>query len=224
MSGPRTDRERAQPGRCWLPESEPAWRLGLAGLNATARWARVLMATCALLARLLLSNYAIAQDAAISREAPIKAAFLYNFAKYTTLSEDYARTIDKSDQIVTIGIVGDSAVEPYLRKIAANKTVKGKPLLVLRFDAIETIIPCHILFIPQSVTNAQRWEVAKVLQGTNAFVVSERQGEPFQQTSFYLEDNHVRFEINLSAIEAAKIQVDSRLLALGRVVSAQEQP
>ncbi|MFV0445581.1 MAG: YfiR family protein [Planctomycetaceae bacterium] len=163
-----------------------------------------------------------AQEAMVNREAPIKAAFIYNFAKYSTLSPEYVRSIANADQTLTIGIVGNSPVEPYLRKISDRRAVNGKSISIVHFDTAASIKPCHVLFVPDSLSATEQQNIAKTMAKHSAFVVAEHSSFPgTTQAMLFVSQNRVQFELNLKAIENAKISLDSRVIGLASVLTSE---
>jgi len=151
-----------------------------------------------------------------SSEYSVKAAFIYNFAKFVEWpSEAFG---DGSAPLI-VGVLGQDPFGSALDQAIAGKTVNGRPLLIQRLTWGQDLRACHILFISQS----ERKRLAQILgslQGTNILTISEM--VPSNQQSgiinFVIDQNKVRFEINPTAAEQARLKISSRLLTLAKVV------
>ncbi len=95
-------------------------------------------------------------QARVHPEAPseyqVKAAFLYNFAKFV----EWPAAAFVDDQApFTLCIVGDDLFGSALSEIAAQKNVKGRSLAVRHLKEEAGLRACHILFVSSS--EKKRW-------------------------------------------------------------------
>lgn len=149
-------------------------------------------------------------------EYEIKAAFLYNFAKFV---EWPPSVFTDSKQPFNICVLGADPFGRSLDDAVLGKTVASHPVAVTRARLVQELPDCHILFI----AGAQRSSLSEILgrfRGKNVLIVGET--EDFASTGgtiqFVLEGNHVRFAINPDAAERAGLKISSKLLALAVVV------
>ena len=163
---------------------------------------------------------------AASREYEVKAAFLYSFATFVEWPED---AVPESGGTFIIGVLGTDPFGPLLDKIAASKTVRGKPIAVRRFATIDDYTPCHVLFVARS-ERERLPAIVERLRGAAVLVVGDGAGfaEAGATVNLVIEKNKVRFEINQAAAERAGLKVSSKLLRLARHVKdkaeAEETP
>jgi len=152
-------------------------------------------------------------------EYQIKAAFLYNFAKFVEWPAD--TFADPHDPIV-LGIVGEDPFGSVLDKIVLGKTVNGRGLMIKRLKPGPDLRKCHILFISSS-EKKHLAPILESLQGSSVLTVGET--DRFAQSggviNFILEENKVRFEINSETAARARLKISSKLLALARIVANQ---
>ena len=129
-----------------------------------------------------------------SGEYQIKAAFLYNFAKFVDWP---AEAFAGSNGKLIIGVIGDDPFGGALNQAINGKTINGRPLLVRRLRWGQDLRSCHILFISSS--ERQRLpQIIQSLRGASVLTVGDM-GQFNQQggiINFILEANKVRFEIN----------------------------
>lgn len=153
----------------------------------------------------------------LASEYQIKAAFLYNFAKFIEWPAN-AHVADA--QNFTIGILGP---DPFGQDIAviAGKLVKGKPLRVVRGLTLEELKGCQVLFIGTAAP-AELARTLGALKDKPILTVGESEGFARRGGMIHLMtvENKVRFEINAQGAEEAGLKISSHLLRLAKIVSA----
>jgi hypothetical protein len=165
---------------------------------------------------LLISTFAsgfsgLAQEAAPT-EYQIKAAFLYNFAKFV---EWPPSAFADAQSPIVIGVLGKNVFDSNLEKIIHGKTVNNRPFLFKEFHTAIEATKCHILFISAS----EKEKLPKILaslQGTSVLTVSET--DQFIASggmiNFVIEDQKIHFQINDAAAKKAGLKISSKLLSL----------
>lgn len=154
-----------------------------------------------------------AQDAAPS-EYQIKAAFLFNFAKFVQWPPEAFATTNSP---LIIGVLGENVFGDNLEKTINHKVINERPLQFKEFHSVGEATNCHILFISTS-EKAKFSKIIQGLQGTSVLTVSET-GEFIDaggMINFVLEANKIRFEINDEAAKKAGLKISSKLLSLAR--------
>ena len=99
--------------------------------------------TCVIAVLLLRTQVAKSLETQVS-EFQVKAAFLFNFAKFI---EWPAGTFADEQQPFTIGIIENNPFAIILEQTVSQKTVKGKTIVVKRCSSPEDLISCRLLFI-----------------------------------------------------------------------------
>jgi YfiR/HmsC-like len=174
---------------------------------------------CLLSALLLtvLFGYANAQQ---KLEYKVKAAFLYNFAKFVEWPG--LKKADPSLPFV-IGVLGDDPFGPELDNIQ-SKFIGGRRIAVKRFETIDNYEPCHILFVNFGEKNILK---KMLLQIKNKNVLTVGDAEGFAKTGgmigFIQKQNKIRFEINVTAAEQSDIKISSNLLKLATIVDTEKE-
>jgi hypothetical protein len=148
-------------------------------------------------------------------EYEVKAAFLFNFAKFVTWPPE---SFPAAESPVLIGVLGADPFGAALERLAAELRVQGRPLRVVRGTTVAELVRCHVLFISAS----ERDRMGQILQGLRqagsaALTVGETDG--FLGAGgiirFLVEQNKVRFEISAEAAARARLAISSKLLSLG---------
>jgi YfiR/HmsC-like len=150
-------------------------------------------------------------------EYPVKAAFLYHFLEFV----EWPRAAPLPPAKVTIGVLGQDPFGDVLDKAILGKVVAGRTLTIRRFESVETLEPCAILFISSSEM-PHLPEIVARLKGSPVLTVGEadRFAHRGGMIGFFFEDNHVRLEVNRAAAEGAGLRISSKLLGVARLVKA----
>jgi hypothetical protein len=150
-------------------------------------------------------------------ENEVKAAYLYNFAKYV---EWPASVFSRENTPLTICIVGSSPLNEVIETLA-GKNIKNRRLVIRQFSKIEDLSECHILFINSSVKTPLN-QILTSAASRSILTVSDLKG--FTAAGGAIEfvpiDGKIRFMINNRTAQLAKLQISSHLLRLA--ISATE--
>ncbi|HYH45974.1 MAG TPA: YfiR family protein [Thermoanaerobaculia bacterium] len=169
----------------------------------------------ALLALTLGAREAAAQSGSY-QEHEVKAAFLYNFAKFV---EWPAASFPDATAPLTLCIHGPDPFGPFLDRLVQGERVGRRPLVIERSRPVERLRGCHVLFVAGS-EHERYGELLDGLEGASVLTVGDRPG--FLTAGglfrFLLVDGKVRFEANLPAIERSSLTVSSKLLRVARPV------
>lgn len=150
----------------------------------------------------------------------VKAAFLYNFAKFV---EWPGESDGEGPSHLRLCVIGDDLLGEALRSIVEGRTVRGMPIVVDRPREIVTTRDCHAVYIGLEDPGLVR-EILQSLRGRPVLTVGE--GEYFTRSGgmvrFLERDNRMRFEINADETRSSSLRVSSRLLQVADVVGNEE--
>jgi hypothetical protein len=165
---------------------------------------------------LLLHGRPVQGQGSASSEHEVKAAFLFHFSQFVDWPEG---TFKEANSPIVYCTIGEDPFHGALDASLSGKAVGERALRVQHFKQVEEIRGCQILFIGESEQKRMA-SLATKLQGNPVLTVGE--SEHFIQEGgmigFLLEENKIRFEINLEAAEHAKLKLSSRLLGLAKRV------
>ena len=182
---------------------------------ASLRWRRLRgsLSVLVLLVSLTSPN-TIAQG--VANEYQVKAAFLYNFAKFVEWPDG---TFANSTSALTVCVLGKDPFGKVLDDAILGKRIAEHPAILARGKRIQDLPECQIVFVSAS-DSPQLPEILRALHGRKVLVVGET--ENFAGSGgaieFVLEANRVRFAINTDAADRAGLKVSSKLLALATIV------
>jgi hypothetical protein len=158
----------------------------------------------------------LAGRAEVVDERQVKAAFLYNFAKFVEWPSDILP--DASGEMV-LCLLGDGSLGEPLESTVAGKTVRNHRLVVRNVYNADEARQCHVLFLTSADPVAWRGILGS-LEGAPVLTVGD--GETFARRggiiAFKMEGNKVRFAINADAASRARLQISSQLLKLAAFV------
>jgi hypothetical protein len=152
-------------------------------------------------------------------EYHVKAAFLYNFAKFVEWPSD------PPNEPIVIGIIGKDPFGGALEEAIRGKTVKGRKLAAQHLKAGQDPRGCQIIFISASEQKRLRSILAD-LNGAGVLTVGDTEGfaEAGGMINLTIVDQRVHFEINPDAAQRAGMKISSKLLSLAKIVKVAEGP
>jgi len=154
-------------------------------------------------------------------EYQVKAAYIYYFTTYVDWPPD---TFSRSGDALVVGVLGEDPFGSILDDTLRGKSVGSRRLVVKRIGNIKEARECHILFISAS----ERDRLATIFKGLDgAAILTVGEVDHFAsrggQIAFRMEDKKVRFDINVTAVERARLKISAQLMKLGRIVEGTER-
>lgn len=145
-------------------------------------------------------------------EYQIKAAFLYNFAKFVKWPP---QSFPETNSPIVVGVLGKNVFGADLEKTIHDKTVNNRPFKFVEFKSSVEATNCHILFISPS----EKDNLKKIVDGlNNSSILTVSETDQFIRVggmvNFYIQENKIRFEINDEMAKKAGLTVSSKLLGL----------
>jgi YfiR/HmsC-like len=167
------------------------------------------------MASIMVSAMIIAQ-AQTPTEYQIKAAFIYNFAKFVEWPSLAGTDLNLP---IVVGILGEDPFGQDIEGVINGKTSNGRRLVIKRFSNLQSLAPCHILFVSSSQRNNLR-QVFAAVAGSDVLTVgeSDRFAESGGVIHFTMIEGKVRLIINHAAAERAGLRISAKLLSLAHVI------
>lgn len=143
----------------------------------------------------------------------VQANIIYRFTKYVNWPDE------KKGEDFVIGIVGDTPLYDELIHFTTNKTAGGRAIVVKKFSASASSYNCQILFISDEESSSIK-RIANSTSGMPTLLVSESEGVARKGSciNFVTVDDHLKLEINKTAIEKRTLDIATELLSLGVIV------
>ncbi len=157
--------------------------------------------------------------AALDLEYEIKAAFLYNFAKFV---EWPPTAFDAADAPIVFCVVGHNPFNGSLARVVSDRTANGRRIEVRHLAADDNLSGCNLIFMAESEDE----QVAQVLQKTRNEngrpVLTVGESKEFAEAGgmirLLVDQGRIRFDINVVEAERAGLRLSSQLLKLARTV------
>ena len=151
------------------------------------------------------------------REHLIKAAFVYNFAKFTQWPSG---SFAGDSAPLSICILGEDPFDGALESLAGKK-IQGHPVAIQRVATVEAGAACHLLFISGS-EEASLSTILDSLADRPVLTIADipnfaRDGGIINLKTN--KDQKVRFEINIGIAKRAGLKLSSKLLNLATIIS-----
>jgi hypothetical protein len=159
-------------------------------------------------------------DAATGYE--VKAAFLFNFAKFIEWSPG-AFAAPRSPFVVCV--LGPDPFGNILDDTLRGKTIGDRAFTVQRLKDKEDARHCHMVFVSY-LESAHLAEIVESLRGAHVLLAGESNKFAVSggTIEFTLEDNHVHLTINTDAANRSGLKFSSKLLALATIVHDEGRP
>jgi hypothetical protein len=151
-----------------------------------------------------------------SDEYRVKAAFLFHFAQLVDWPPD---TLADKDKAFTLCTIGQDSFGGDLEAALQGKSIGTNPLQIRHLKLPKEVQGCQMVFIG----NRERKQIApllNILKDEAILTVGESNDFVKQggMIGFFMEDDKVRFEVNVDAAARAKLKISSRLLLLAKSV------
>ena len=165
---------------------------------------------------LALADPAPAAPAQEELELKVKAAFLFNFAKFTTWPPPKLKAGDN----LLLCVQGAGAIGAVLEDTVRGRSIAGHPIDVLQSPRSEDLRRCHIVYI-SSTDDGRITQELDTLASNGVLTVHEAgDALPGGVIRFFLSDaGRVRFEVNVTAASREQLALSSKLLEVSRVVN-----
>jgi hypothetical protein len=146
-------------------------------------------------------------------DVAVKAAFIYNFVKFTEWP-----ALPAGAPII-VCVAGDDDIAAALVQTVGGRDISGHVLEVWRHEASSSWRACNVLFITGAEIRRSGGKLAEA-RPLPVLTVSDHGG--FAQAGgiieLYVEGGRMRFAINVDAVKRSGLRLSSRLLGLARIV------
>ena len=152
----------------------------------------------------------------VPQEYQVKAAFLFNFAKFV----GWPATAFANDKApIVVCVYGKDPFGTALEDIVRGKTIGARSFVVQRPKTSSGLASCQIAFLGDLQDDPLRdlllrLDASPVLSVGEAPHFAEQGGD----IQFVIENGRIRFLINQDSINRASFKMSSKLLALARLV------
>jgi len=155
-------------------------------------------------------------EAQTPKEYRIKAAFLYNFAKFV---EWPAQCFASGEAPIVIGVLGKNPFGDELDKIVAGRKLNGREITVRIIETAADLPSVNLVFVG---AGEEVRMLDKVQPSQRMGILTVGESKPFKSRggmiTFTADGDKVRFEINQGSAEQAGLKISAQLLKLATAV------
>ena len=154
-------------------------------------------------------------------EYAVKAAFLYNFAKFVEWPAD---AFAGPASPIVFFVFGEDPFDDAIKSLK-GKTANGRPIVVRYAANLGELERCHLLFI-SAPSVALLPKILQATKGWNVLTVGDVDGFARDGGTINLvnEEQRVGIEVNMEAAQRSRLQISSKLLGLAKIVKPARRP
>lgn len=155
-------------------------------------------------------------------EYQVKAAIVVNLPKYVEWPE---AAFAGSTTPIVLQVFTSDALAEELQKMAAKKTVGGRPLELQRSEPGGTAQPPPHILLLSGLEPKQADDLLKKYQGKPVLTVVDGDANKVPGGIIYLarKDNKVRLQVDLNAAKAAGLPISSKLLGVADIIKGRDK-
>ncbi len=158
------------------------------------------------------------EDHSRKAEYLLKAAFLFNFAKF---SEWPAESFPDPQAPFVLCTIGNDPFGPELDHLA-GKVIRERHLVINRVHSNGNLIGCHLLYVSPGELVQMR-TILRTLQKAPVLTVCDVEGcaEDGLMLNMRMVENRVALDLNFEAVQRTPLKLSSQLIKLTRIVKGQ---
>jgi hypothetical protein len=147
-------------------------------------------------------------------EYAVKAALIFNFAKYTNWPP---KALPHPDAPIIIGVLGDDPFGKVLDGVVKGRLIKGRPIVIRRASGVAPLEGAHLVFVsgsqPQAPQDCAALERAGALTiGDTAYT------RHYTAIGLAVEGDKIVFTIDLERMLRTESTISSQVLKLAKSV------
>jgi hypothetical protein len=199
------------------PSEHTARALGARRAGVIPNWRRIRCLSLLTFVSLLLGGAGKGTRAQTAgEEYRVKAAFIFHFAQLVDWPAEKPTGTDHSLVLCTLGA---DPFQGVLEGTVAGKAIGNRIVRIRHLGEPQDMQACQIVFLGRAQSKRIPVLVAD-LHNAPVLTVGETAGflDAGGMIDFLLQDNKLRFEVNLDAAESADLKIGSRLLVLAQRV------
>jgi YfiR/HmsC-like len=150
-------------------------------------------------------------------EYKLKAVYILNFLQFTEWPDSI---FENNNAPITVAILGKDPFGKIIDETVKDEKIGGHPILIKRFEDLTGIDSCRVVFICLSKRETYK-SILKLIDGFPTLTISSITGfaDEGGDIGFYIEDNKLRFAVNLQSLNKSDIKISSKLLRLAKIIN-----
>jgi hypothetical protein len=170
-----------------------------------------------LLVLIAMSNEISAQ----SREYLLKAGYIEKFTHFVEWPE--ITNINDTTSVFSIAVIGENKFSNAIEEMFTKVKVKNKKVRISYISSINEIKDLMILFISESKKDKLD-EILNYTTGKPILTIGDTKGYGKKGViiNMFIDDNYIRYEINMKALNKSGLQISSLLLNSAIIIKTDE--
>jgi hypothetical protein len=162
------------------------------------------------------------QSQSVAEEYQVKAAFLFHFAQFVDWPTG---VLNNSDSSLILCVFDDEPRRQEFQNMIEGKAIGARVFHVRQISQSPEVQGCNILFLSRDEARRQT-AILKSLRGMPVLTVGETDNflSDGGLIRFHLDEDKIRFDINLDGAESSHLKISSRLLVLATTVTQSSTP
>jgi hypothetical protein len=156
-----------------------------------------------------------------SREYTLKAGYIEKFTHFIDWPEISKRS--DTSTIFSIAVIGENAYGNAIENIFSKVKVKNKKVRITYISSVDDIDNCQLLIISESEKRALD-KIVSYTSGKPILTIGETEGYGKKGViiNMFIDHNHIRYEINRTALEKTGLKISSLLLSSAIIIETDE--
>lgn len=164
---------------------------------------------------LIILHIFLFSDISFAQKEKYESLFIYNFTKYIKWPDGY------NPGNFVIGVIGNSSIFESLDEMATTKkkTSSGANLVVVKYQSVDAIENCNILFVSSNVLDKLA-EIENHTSDKPILIVTDTPGMATKGAviNFIEQDGKIKFELNEAKARERKLVISGSLTTLAILI------
>ncbi|MCA8981342.1 MAG: YfiR family protein [Planctomycetes bacterium] len=154
-------------------------------------------------------------------EYKVKAAFLYNFIRFTKWPDDALG--DKEDPI-RILVVGEDRFGDHLTSTFKDKVLHERKVVIQFTKEVPKTIEAHLVFA-SAISSKDEEKLIERCSAKPILLIGDHTGFAARGAcaNFYLHDDKVRFQVNTDELKRRGLTMSAQILKLAEIVKTKKE-
>lgn len=154
-------------------------------------------------------------------EYRIKAAFLFNFIRFTKWPDG---ALGKQDDPIRILIVGQDRFGDHLTNTFKGKQLHDRSVVIQHVKDVPKEVVAHLVFA-SALTSKEEKTLIERCSAKPILLIGDRAGFAVQGAcaNFYLDEKHVRFQVNTDELKRSNLTMSAQILKLAEIVKTKQE-
>ena len=154
-------------------------------------------------------------------ESSLKAAFIYNVAKFT----EWPQGVPPPSAPFVACVLGDRSIGDALERTVSGRLLFGRSICVSRVTLDGSLRACHMLYVA-GAASAQTEKVLASVRDAPVLTITDAEdsGQPESVVRMFVENGRLRFALSLDLARRSRLQLSSKLLVLAQRIQDESNP